>query len=464
MRGPYGGPGSAGGDAGGGASFGRLRVTVVSARELPTPANGSGKDPYVKASIGAQEQETRVAVNGRANPRFGDAFTFELGPGVPREITIQVWQKQPSGQDILACGTTMGYMGWVGAGSFSGEVPLSDSSKQEAGAVAISATFERSAASRAAPGAAASAPGGAAGASASEPPRDPNGKFTDSEIKEAFVSFDLDKNNFIGAAEIRHVLVNIGENVTDDEVDEMIRMVDGDGDGQVSFAEFYSMVTGGAAPPPGLWAGPGGGGAAPGAPGAGGVRPGGASAAPQIQLRAQRTAALDEFAKQYGIKPESVKSAYKRFQESDTDGSDLIEYGEFCHILGVDAAPAVEKLFQLFDGDKSGHVDVKEFMIGLSNFTGASKEEKLKFAFSVYDEDGNGAITKDELMKILKSNHMASNVDEVRRKADVIMKQADQDGNGVITFDEFVLVSKRFPSILHPAAMLGQRVSKAFAS
>lgn len=456
------GYGAAGGAAagGGGASFGRLKVTVVSGRDLPTPSNGSGKDPYVKARIGAQEHATAVAVNGRSHPRFGDSFSFELGAGVPREIVLEVWQKQPSGQDILAASSTVGYMGWVGAGAFSGEIDLADSTRQAAGALALSATFDRSAAA-----AAALPPGGraaASGAGAGEAPRDPSGKFSDAEIKEAFISFDLDKNSFIGAAEIRHVLVNIGENVTDDEVDEMIRMVDGDGDGQVSFAEFYAMVTGGALPPPSLWAGPGGAADAPGA--GGGVRPGGASAAPQIQARAQRSAALDEFAKQYGIKPESIKAAYKRFQESDTDESGLIEYGEFCHILGVDASPAVEKLFQLFDGDRSGNIDIKEFMIGLSNFTGASKEEKLKFAFSVFDEDGNGAITKDELMKILKSNHMASSVDEVRRKADVIMKQADQDGNGVITFDEFVLVSKRFPSILHPAAMLGQRVSKSFAS
>ena len=54
--------------------------------------------------------------------------------------------------------------------------------------------------------------------SASEPSRDPNGKFSDEEIYEAFVSFDLDKNNFVGAAEIRHVLINIGETVTDEEV------------------------------------------------------------------------------------------------------------------------------------------------------------------------------------------------------------------------------------------------------
>jgi serine/threonine-protein phosphatase 2B regulatory subunit len=459
MRGP---PGPAA--SGGGASFGVLRVTVVAAKDLPTPANGSGKDPYVKLRIGPQEFSTNVALNGRNNPRFGDTFPFELGAGVPREIDVEVWQKQPTGQDILAASTKVGYMGWVGTGSFSGELDLQDPTKQAAGAVALAATFERSAAAAAA-AAEMETPSASASASSSDAPRDPNSKFSDSEIKDAFISFDLDKNSFIGAAEIRHVLVNIGENVTDDEVDEMIRMVDGDGDGQVSFTEFYAMVTGGAAPPPGLWGGPGGdasGGSAR-APGAGPVRPGGVSAAPQIQMRAQRSAALDEFAKQYGIKPDAIKSAYKRFQESDADESGLIEYGEFCHILGVDASPAVEKLFQLFDNDKSGHIDVKEFMIGLSNFTGASKEEKLKFAFSVFDEDGNGAITKDELMKILKSNHMASNVDEVRRKAEVIMKQADQDGNGVITFDEFVLVSKRFPSILHPAAMLGQKVAKSMA-
>lgn len=35
-------------------------------------------------------------------------------------------------------------------------------------------------------------------------------------------------------------------------MDEMIRMVDTDGDGQVSWTEFYAMVTGGKQPPSGL--------------------------------------------------------------------------------------------------------------------------------------------------------------------------------------------------------------------
>lgn len=117
----------------------------------------------------------------------------------------------------------------------------------------------------------------------------------------------------------------------------------------------------------------------------------------------------------------------------------------------MDPSPAVERLFSLFDKDSQGHVDMREFLISLTNFSGASKEEKLRFSFTVFDEDGNGAITRLELIKILKSNHMAGSEDEVARKADTIMAQTDKDGDGVISFDEFVIVSKRFPNILFPA-------------
>lgn len=55
--------------------------------------------------------------------------------------------------------------------------------------------------------------------------------FTDDEIKEAFFTFDMNGNGYIGAAEIRFVLDALGEDVTDEEIDEMIRLLDADGDG-----------------------------------------------------------------------------------------------------------------------------------------------------------------------------------------------------------------------------------------
>lgn len=50
-----------------------------------------------------------------------------------------------------------------------------------------------------------------------------------------FQVFDKDGNGFISAAELRHVMTNLGEKLTDEEVDEMIREADIDGDGQVNY-------------------------------------------------------------------------------------------------------------------------------------------------------------------------------------------------------------------------------------
>lgn len=90
-------------------------------------------------------------------------------------------------------------------------------------------------------------------------------KDTDSEeeIKEAFKVFDKDGNGFISAAELRHVWVlrlatwrnwdtndsiiwfdrmtNLGEKLSDNEVEEMIREADVDGDGQINYSEFVNV-------------------------------------------------------------------------------------------------------------------------------------------------------------------------------------------------------------------------------
>lgn len=52
---------------------------------------------------------------------------------------------------------------------------------------------------------------------------------SEEEVTEAFRVFDKDGNGFISAAELRHVLTNLGERLTDAEVDEMIREADKDG-------------------------------------------------------------------------------------------------------------------------------------------------------------------------------------------------------------------------------------------
>ena len=75
-------------------------------------------------------------------------------------------------------------------------------------------------------------------------------KDTDSEeeIREAFKVFDRDNNGFISAAELRHVMTSIGEKLTDDEVDEMIREADQDGDGRIDCMLPYDLFNMGTTP------------------------------------------------------------------------------------------------------------------------------------------------------------------------------------------------------------------------
>lgn len=62
------------------------------------------------------------------------------------------------------------------------------------------------------------------------------------EILKAFQLFDLDKKGKISFANLKEVAKLLGENPGDDVLQEMIAEADEDGDGEVSFEEFKSVM------------------------------------------------------------------------------------------------------------------------------------------------------------------------------------------------------------------------------
>ncbi|KAH8902980.1 EF-hand [Coniochaeta sp. PMI_546] len=63
------------------------------------------------------------------------------------------------------------------------------------------------------------------------------------ELKNAFKVFDKDGSGTISAIELRAVLQHLGENLTDDDLDEMLKMADKNGDGNIDYEEFVHIMT-----------------------------------------------------------------------------------------------------------------------------------------------------------------------------------------------------------------------------
>ncbi|EDR09945.1 uncharacterized protein LACBIDRAFT_318309 [Laccaria bicolor S238N-H82] len=64
------------------------------------------------------------------------------------------------------------------------------------------------------------------------------------EMRQAFLVFDKDGSGQISKSELKQVMRSLGEYLTDQEVEEMIREADGDGDGEIDFQEFQRMMLG----------------------------------------------------------------------------------------------------------------------------------------------------------------------------------------------------------------------------
>lgn len=96
-------------------------------------------------------------------------------------------------------------------------------------------------------------------------------------------------------------------------------------------------------------------------------------------------------------------------------------------------------MIAIFDEDGGGDVDFQEFVTGLSAFSSkGNKEQKLQFAFKVYDIDRDGYISNGELFIVLKMM-VGSNLkdQQLQQIVDKTIMEADLDKDGKISFEEF---------------------------
>nr|XP_019584820.1 PREDICTED: calcineurin subunit B type 2 [Rhinolophus sinicus] len=139
---------------------------------------------------------------------------------------------------------------------------------------------------------------------------------------------------------------------------------------------------------------------------------------------------------------EEIRRLGKRFKKLDLDSSGALSVDEFLSLPGLQHNPLVQRVIQVFDRDGNGEVDFEEFVVGTSQFSvKGNQEEKLRFAFNIYDMDKDGYISNGELFQVLKMM-VGDNLHDwqLQQLVDKTIIILDTDGDGRISFEEFSAV------------------------
>lgn len=151
-----------------------------------------------------------------------------------------------------------------------------------------------------------------------------------------------------------------------------------------------------------------------------------------------------------------IEEWYKGFMKSCPDG--LVSSADFQDMYSDffegDASEFASHVFRTFDSDKSGFIDFKEFMYSLSITSRGNLEEKLEWAFKIYDVDGDGYVTKREMEDIIRSVYKMYADSRLGRKETPeqrtarIFEKFDLNKDGKLTMEEFKTGARSDPFLV----------------
>ncbi|XP_058079618.1 probable calcium-binding protein CML25 [Magnolia sinica] len=153
-----------------------------------------------------------------------------------------------------------------------------------------------------------------------------------------------------------------------------------------------------------------------------------------------------------GSKRTQVDELQHVFQKFDANGDGKISWSELGSIMSNLGHPASEEELQRMvrevDSDGDGFIDLNEFIeLNTTGVDSSAVLEDLRNAFLIFDLDGNGSISPEELQRVLRSLGDESSMAECRK----MIRGVDCDGNGLIDFEEFKIMmtrSMKMPTVI----------------
>jgi calmodulin len=217
------------------------------------------------------------------------------------------------------------------------------------------------------------------------------------DVVSAFRVIDSNNDGSLSKQELAAGMNSFGKMFTSEEIDCVFALADVNTDGEICYDEFVSMMFPAA------------------------------------------STALSKFRRSH----KSLKNAKDAFDLYDVDGDGEICYEELVTGMGGEyTANEINAIFAMGDADQDGKVSFLEFskimlpacQDALNKFWKCFKTvSSVKDAFKKFDADGDGAISRQEVMQGASASGLKLSAEEI----DTLFILGDKDNNGQIDFSEF---------------------------
>ncbi|XP_039857083.1 Kv channel-interacting protein 2-like isoform X3 [Simochromis diagramma] len=179
----------------------------------------------------------------------------------------------------------------------------------------------------------------------------------------------------------------------------------------------------------------------------------------ELSTVCHRPESMDKLQEQTKFTKKELQVLYRGFKNECPSG--VVNEENFKNIYSQffpqgDSSMYAHFLFEAFDTNKNGSVSFEDFVFGLSIILRGTINDRLNWAFNLYDLNKDGCITKEEMLDIMKSiydmmgkyTYPTMQDDAPREHVESFFQKMDRNNDGVVTIDEFIESCKKDENIM----------------
>ncbi|XP_033610519.1 Kv channel-interacting protein 2 isoform X2 [Cryptotermes secundus] len=178
-----------------------------------------------------------------------------------------------------------------------------------------------------------------------------------------------------------------------------------------------------------------------------------------IHVARHRPEELTKLAKTTKFSRKEIQLIYRGFKQECPTG--MVDEESFKNIFSQffpqgDASQYAHYVFNTIKHNQTGKISFEDFLGILSKVSRGSVQEKLQWIFGLYDLNGDGLITKNEMLDVVtsiyemlgRSTEPVVEEHSAKEHVEKIFHQIDTNKDGVVTIDELVEWCSRDEQIL----------------